>query len=219
MGHTYGIEEEERTGMNRNRSAGIKAILFRNRAITGTVLFVFSLGLSIGIFMELLLSAADRENIGVFLDYYVLLNITGIDLFPVFLQSAFINFGLFFIMIIGGISIIGFPAILLALLYKGASLGFSSALLLDTLGIKGVFTILLTLAPQNIILLPALLIAAIASLSLSFSLLATGPKGIKKSLTSYAGNFITCYLAIGVLLFVGCLIETLISPLLQQLLK
>lgn len=205
--------------MNRNRSAGIKAILFRNRAITGTVLFVFSLGLSIGIFMELLLSAADRENIGVFLDYYVLLNITGIDLFPVFLQSAFINFGLFFIMIIGGISIIGFPAILLALLYKGASLGFSSALLLDTLGIKGVFTILLTLAPQNIILLPALLIAAIASLSLSFSLLATGPKGIKKSLTSYAGNFITCYLAIGVLLFVGCLIETLISPLLQQLLK
>lgn len=205
--------------MNRTRSAGIKAILFRNRMITGTVLFVFSLGLSIGIFMELLLSAADRENIGLFLDSYVFENLAGIDLLPVFLQSIFINFGLFFIMILAGISIIGFPAILLALLYKGASLGFSSALLIDTLGVKGVFTILLTLAPQNIILLPALLIAAIASLSLAFSLLATGPKGIKKSLTSYAGNFITCYLVIGVSLFVGCLIETLISPLLQQLLK
>lgn len=204
--------------MNRKKSAGILGILFQNQGILGIVLFVFFLGLSIGIFTELLLSSAERENMGAILDLYFLTDLPSGDLPSVFLRSFAINFGLLVILIIAGISVIGFPGILLVLIYKGASLGFSSTLLIETYGAKGVLMVLLTLVPQNIILIPAILIASIISLSLAFSLLAVGPKGIKKSLISCAGNFIVSYLLVAVFLLLGCFVESFIAPFLQQLL-
>ena len=205
--------------MKRNRFKGLEGLLFQNMGILGTVLFVFLLGLSIGVFTELLLSASDRQIMSNFLNLYVMTDWEASDLPYFLLHSILQNLGLLLIMILAGISVIGFPAILLALIYKGAALGFSSGLLIESLGGKGVLAILFTLAPQNLILLPALFLAAIASLSLAFSLLAAGPNEMKKSLASCAGNFGISYLIIGSFLLTGCVVEGIIVPFFQLLLR
>lgn len=199
------------------RSRGFYSLL-QNKPILLTVTFVFLLGISVGVFSEVLLTPENRSNMELFLSHTLFPSeLHDTNLPSVFLRSIAINLGLLLIIILAGITIIGFPAALLVLIYKSVSLGFTSALLIETMGAKGVLTVFLTLVPQNLIYIPSFIIASIASLSLAISLIIVGPKGIKKSLASCAGNFIILYLIIAVFILGGCFIESFISPFLQQI--
>jgi len=183
------------------------------------VVFCFLLGISLGTFTELLLSADAKESMRQFLDFHLLLSgLTGDLLGDLFLVSAAANLSLFLIILLSGLTVVGFPAALLVLLYKGAALGFSAALLMDAFDAKGVLMVLLTLLPPNLILAPALCGAAVASLRLAFDLLSDSPLQLKKNLAQRAGPFMTFQALMAILVLLGCFIESFISPLLQRLL-
>ncbi len=206
--------------MRRNPSTKMKSLLYGNMHLLIAVFFCFVLGISLGSFTELFLSSEAKESMWSFLDFHLLLpESTGNFIPELLVKSLATNFGLFLIILLSGITIIGFPAAPFALIYKGAALGFSAALLMDTMGARGVLLVLLTLLPANLFLIPALCCASAASLRLSFDLLSSGPLHIKKSLTGKASSFMTFQGLTAILLLVGCLVEALISPLLQQLLK
>ncbi|MDD2215574.1 MAG: stage II sporulation protein M [Eubacteriales bacterium] len=205
--------------MKKSSSGNIISLLYQNFSVLLISLFCFLLGISVGVFTEIILSPENRESIQAFLDVHLFLSqLTGTDLPYVFLRSVASNLVLILIIAIAGLSIIGFPAALLILIYKGAALGFSATLLIDTLSFKGVLWVLLTLVPQNLILIPCYLIAAMASLSFTFSLLTSGPSAIKKCLITSIGSYLAFFFIIAVFVLGGCFVESFISPFLQQLL-
>ncbi|WP_239614019.1 stage II sporulation protein M [Cohnella mopanensis] len=62
-----------------------------------------------------------------------------------------------------GLSVIGLPFVLVLDFLKGVLLGFAVALLAQQLAWKGVFFFLIATAPQNAIVVPALMIASISA--------------------------------------------------------
>jgi stage II sporulation protein M len=121
---------------NMNRAS---ALIMSSRASFTAVLFFFILGISAGVFTELMMSSKDKEGMISYLDkYFLLTDPSELTFSEIFMQSAGNNLGLLFIMILAGFTAIGFPAALAALIYKGMALGFSAALLVDSMSFKGV---------------------------------------------------------------------------------
>jgi len=181
-------------------------------------LFFFAAGLSSGVFVELFMGQDSTNQIADYLTSNLLSgNVSGASLPSVFLRSAANNFGLLLIILLAGITVIGFPAALLAVAYKGMALGFSSALLIDSMGGKGAVVILLSMVPQNLFLMPALLVASVAAVNLSAQVFSGRQKGIKKSLEFSAGPYLSIFVVLAAALLAGCLIEAFIAPALLQL--
>jgi stage II sporulation protein M len=205
--------------MKRKPSDRITSLIYGNDRLLILVFFCFVTGVALGAFTVLLLSAEAKAGMQSFLDLHFMLPEPMGDLLPdLFLVSAATNLGLLLIIILAGLTVIGFPAALLVLIYKGAALGFAAALLMDTFDAKGVLLVLLTLFPPNLILIPALWGSAVASLRLTFDLLSEGPLQIKKNLSSKAGSFLVFQIMMAILILGGCFVESFISPLLQRLL-
>lgn len=195
----------------------IPLALQRTSTIFG-ILFFFLLGISLGTFTELMLSAQEKNELLQYLSQNLFTVDLSQDSFPhIFVNSAGNNLGLLLLIALSGATVIGFPVALLSVAYKGVTLGFSSALLLDTLSLKGTALILFAMVPQNIIMIPILLLSATCAINFAFNTISERRSGIKKSLTNNAGSYILYYILFALLLLIGCLIESFICPILLQL--
>ncbi len=180
--------------------------------------FFFLLGISAGIFTELMMTSAEKEGVISYLDKYFLLNSTSDLAFSdIFMKSAGNNLGLLFIMVLAGITAIGFPVVLAALIYKGMALGFSAALLIDSMSFKGVAIVFTSMIPQNLIIIPAFVIAGVTGLNMAFHTISNRRFGIKKSLAESSGSYLFVNAVLAVIILAGCFIESFLSPLLTQL--
>ncbi len=204
--------------MRKNTYSKLIPLALERKTTIFLVLFFFLVGISIGTFMELMLSAENKNE----LFQYLNANLFTAELSSASLPQVFVNsfgnhLGLLILIALSGFTIIGFPVALLSVAYKGITLGFSAALLFETLSFKGVLLILLTLVPQNMILIPTLLVAAACAVNFSRNALSARKSGIKKNLANNAGSYLLYYILFSVLLFLGCLIESFICPILLQL--
>jgi len=189
-----------------------------SRASFIAVLFFFILGISAGVFTELMMSNEEKEGMIAYLDkYFLLTDPSELTFSEIFMQSAGNNLGLLFVMILSGFTAIGFPAALAALIYKGMALGFSAALLVDSMSFKGVAIIFTSLVPQNLIIIPAVLIAGVAALNVAFHTISNRKFGIKKSLAESSGSYLFINAALAAAILVGCFIESFLSPILTRL--
>lgn len=204
--------------MRKNARANIGSLMFQSQGIPMAILFFFIAGLSSGIFAELFLGADEKLPLAEYLTNQLLSqDLSKVSLSSVFLQSAANNLGLLLLFFIGGLTVIGFPAVFLAVAYKGMALGFSSALLIDSLAGKGIKVIFLSMVPQNVILLPVLLAAAVAAVHFSAAIYAGRDRGIKKSLAQYTGPYLTIFMILAAIAIVGCAAEAFIAPALLRL--
>lgn len=87
---------------------------------------------------------------------------------PLLVKSTITN-NLIFIGIIYflGLTVIGAPVVLALLFMRGFSLGFAVAFLAKEKGSNGVILAMTSILPQNILLIPAIYLAGVASLSFS----------------------------------------------------
>lgn len=114
-----------------------------------------------------------------------------------------------------GISVIGLPIILILLFLKGIVIGFTVGFLVSQMGFKGFFLALVSVLPQNLILVPAFLIVGVTALSFSLRM-------IRMQLTKSEpfGPLFTRYslimLGIIVLILLSASIEAYISPFLMK---
>jgi len=181
-------------------------------------LFFFLLGISAGVFTELMLTSTEKEGIISYLDkYFLLTNPSDLPFSEIFMKSAGNNLGLLFIIILAGITAIGFPVVLAALIYKGMALGFSAALLIDSMSFKGVAIVFTSMIPQNLIIIPAVLLAGVAALNIAFHTISNRRFGIKKSLAESSGSYLFINAILAAVILAGCFIESFLSPLLTRL--
>ena len=204
--------------MKRNTMNKASALILSSGSSFAATLFFFMLGISAGVFTELMMTSAEKEGIISYLDQYLLLaDPNELAFTEIFMNSAGNNLGILFIMLISGLSAFGFPIILAAMAYKGMALGFSAALLIESLSFKGIAIIFTSMIPQNLIIIPALVLAGVAALNLAFLTIKNRRFGFKKSLAESSGSYLFLNSALALAVIAGCFIESFLSPLLTRL--
>lgn len=88
-----------------------------------------------------------------------------------FTQSFAHNMKYIGVMWILGFSIIGLPIVLILLFLKGVVVGFTVGFLVSSMGWHGFLVSLVTVLPQNIILLPVFIVMSSAAISFSFKMI------------------------------------------------
>lgn len=116
-----------------------------------------------------------------------------------------------------GLSIIGFPIILILLFLKGVVVGFTVGFLVSQMGLHGFWMALASVFPQNLLLIPAFILvstqAVIFSLKMIRQLLM---KTRKTPLLPQFGNYGLLMLSMLSLLVVSSLFQAYVSPVLMK---
>jgi len=116
-----------------------------------------------------------------------------------------------------GLSIIGLPIILILLFLKGVFVGFTVGFLVHQMGWKGVLFSMLAVVPQNLIVVPTILVISVISISFSLKLISHlfGKNGTqqKPNIPKYIGTLLVMSIVILMISF----FESYLSPALMRL--
>lgn len=115
-----------------------------------------------------------------------------------------------------GLSIIGLPIILILDFLKGVLIGFTVGYLVGQMSWKGMLFALASIAPQNLIVIPALLICSVSAMAFSISMIKN--RFIQRRGTIYHPfvKYTNITLLMGGLLLVAALWEGYMSPQLMK---
>lgn len=116
-----------------------------------------------------------------------------------------------------GLSIIGVPVILLLLFMKGTVVGFTVGFLVQQFQWDGVTFSLMGVLPQNMLVVPALMIAGVAGVSFSLRLVRTRLVSKRGEVFPYFVSYTFLSAAMFGVLVIAALFETFVSPQLMQL--
>ncbi|WP_240647380.1 stage II sporulation protein M [Paenibacillus nanensis] len=111
-----------------------------------------------------------------------------------------------------GVTVVGIPGILALNFFKGTLIGFALGVLVGQYGWKGVVFSFLTMAPQNVIAVPALIIASVAAISFGLFIVKNRLLGQSGELLPQLGSLTSSSLLMLLLLAGAALIEAYISP-------
>lgn len=204
--------------MRRRKYHAVSSLAFQSPSTFLGTLFFFVLGISAGVFTELMMGTAEKEALLSFLNQQLFTADWSTSDFPsVFANSVSNNLGLLLVILLSGLTAVGFPVALAAIAYKGMALGFSSALLIENLAGKGFLLVFTSLIPQSLLLVPALLVGCAAALNLAFYTIRCRRTGVKKSLAENAGSYLTLTIILAAVILCGCVIETVLGPFASQL--
>ncbi|MFD0586831.1 stage II sporulation protein M [Paenibacillus sp. GCM10027627] len=130
----------------------------------------------------------------------------------VFWERFFFHLKWLLLIWILGMTVIGIPGILALNFLKGALVGFSVGILIQHYEWEGVFFSFITLAPQNALAIPALIITSAASISFGVFIVKNRLFQQKGELLPEFGSFASTSVMM-LLLFAGAaLIEAYLSP-------
>lgn len=116
-----------------------------------------------------------------------------------------------------GISIIGLPIILILIFFKGVVVGFTVGFLVDQMGVKGFSLAMVSVLPQNVIVIPVYIF--ISTVSLGFSIQLMKQLFIKKNTDTILPELVRytfTFILIGFVLLLSSGIEGYLSPKLMK---
>jgi len=181
------------------------------------ILLLFALGLALGVFGAQRLHGDQVQELGMFLDRFMIqagtMEIDAIKALQDFFYRHVVVIVAVYLL---GITVIGIPVILGIIVARGFVLGYTISFLAGTRGAQGIALICAAVLPQNLILIPAFLLAGVAALSFAVLLIRRFNNSaitIWPSFVGYSG------LAIVVLLCVAAagLVEVYLTPHLVRL--
>ena len=134
------------------------------------------------------------------------------DTIDILKNSSMYHIKYLLLLFILGLSVIGLPVLWILLFLKGIVVGFSVGLIVNQLGLKGLLIASLSIAPQNLVIIPIYIVAG--SVAMIFSLLLLNKlfsrqlsKPILKPLRTYS----IIFLALIALSFSGALLEAFVA--------
>jgi stage II sporulation protein M len=111
-----------------------------------------------------------------------------------------------------GMTVVGIPGVLALNFLKGALVGFSVGTLINQYAWKGVLLSLVSIAPQNVLMIPAMVIVSAAALSFSLYVIKNRLLRQKGELAPQVGLFTSTALLMLVVFAAAALLEAYISP-------
>lgn len=204
--------------MRRSKFSAGEILIARSLWVIIAAFFFLIAGISCGAFTEVLMSPDQKLALTKYMsDTLRVADLAKSDYQVLFISSLKNNAFLILSMAILGVIPFAFPLIFIILGYKGLTIGFSSALLIENMAYKGTALALVSMVPQNILILPAIFLAGIISVNFSMYLRKDGFDGIKKNLSIGAGSYISFHFVLFVFLFLGSVVEAFVCPLLMKL--
>jgi len=192
--------------------------LGRNGLNLWFALFFLVLGISIGAFTEKMMGTSQKSELLTFVNTYF--NVMHLDSLPkseIFLKSLINNFKLLIIIFLSGSAVIGFPIAIGALTFRGITIGFAAAFFMEEMKMKGLMLSIFSILPQNLVFLPAYVIAAAVSIGFSWSILYKKGHSQNKGYMQYFLPYISIFTVLAGVFIVGCIIESYICPILIKM--
>lgn len=115
-----------------------------------------------------------------------------------------------------GLSVIGLPLILILDFLKGVLIGFTVGYMVGALSWKGLLFALVSVVPQNLVVIPLLIICSVSAMSFSIHLVKNRFISRKGPLYEPFMRLSGTILASGVLLFGVALFEAHVSPVMMK---
>jgi stage II sporulation protein M len=177
---------------------------------------LFIVGVAFGAFMYHSLTLEQQQNMTDELNRYLQIMQTGAfpDEAQSFWERALFHGKWVLLIWLLGLTVVGIPLIFALDFLKGVLVGFAVGTLVSAHAWKGVFLSLVSVAPPNLIIVPALLMASVSAVSFSLFI-------VKNRLLNRRGDLLPALLshsAAAVMLFVvlcgAALLEAYVSPLL-----
>lgn len=181
----------------------------------------FIIGISSGAFtLKALGEQHKRELISYMQGFFQILSQRSINEFLVLKQSIINNLQTGILIWILGVTIIGIPFILLIVAIRGFIIGFTVGFLIEQMGLMGFSFSILAILPQNLFIVPGILIIAV--IGISFSVMIIKSKLNRNYQVDIIRQFILYSTIIGsifLLILIGSIIEAYITPIFMQLLS
>lgn len=138
------------------------------------MMILFLTGIIFGAIIVNSMNFVQKQDLFFYLDRFFgqMTNQELIAHFDIFKSSIFYHAKYLLLLFILGLSVIGLPVVWILIFFKGLVVGFSVGFIVNQLGMKGLIIASLSIAPQNIVIIPIYIVAG--SLSMIFSLTLLG---------------------------------------------
>lgn len=111
-----------------------------------------------------------------------------------------------------GLSVIGLPLVWILLFIKGLVVGFSVGFIVNQLGTTGLFLAALSIAPQNILIIPVYIIAGSLSMIFSLTLLSKlFTRKISQPVFQPFGRYVMIFFILLAISFIAALLEAYVA--------
>jgi len=144
-------------------------------------------------------------------------NTVSVDYSSIFYLSLSNNLKTAILLILLGLSVIGIPFILGLILFRGFVLGFTVGFLIEEFGTKGLILSLLSIFPQNLIILPCLISIGVTGLTFAITVIRNRTRSYQESYSQMISGYMLLNLFFSFLLIISGLIEGYISPVFIKL--
>jgi stage II sporulation protein M len=133
-----------------------------------------------------------------------------------FLQSFLLNFKWLAFICLLGLSVIGLPFILFMDFLKGVLIGFTVGFMVGEYAWKGMLFAFASVVPQNLLLIPILIICSVTSIAFGLHLLKNRFLRQHLSIPLSLPKFMGTTFLLSIILIIASLYEALLSPWLMQ---
>lgn len=193
------------------------SMLRHNWHLLVVVFLFFALGFFFGIAGEGQLEAGEVTELTSYLDSF-LNQLDGLEAYsPAALKiTMYNNIAVIFAIYLLGLTVIGIPVVLALIFARGFALGFTVAFLTSEKSFDGIVLALVSILPQNIFYVPALVVAGAASLSFALVLIRRYFDPMQRVWPSFANYTAVMLLVLTVMLGAG-MVEAYLSPALLKL--
>lgn len=192
----------------------IKEIILKKKEILIGVLIVLVLGLLFGSIYITILNNNDKKEImeNVTLYFNSFKNISFQDKLNIFKESFLKNVIYFLIMWVLGISMIGFPIILIMIFYRSFLFGFSIASIFIRYKLSSFYKIIIYIFPGRILLFILSIFLAVFSINISNKLIKSCFKKKNFNFNTFGGKYFLLLLICIILCSVTSLIDAFVMP-------
>ncbi|MGY0375240.1 stage II sporulation protein M [Clostridium sp. JNZ J1-5] len=200
---------------------GFTEHMHKNLILYMITLLFLCIGIVIGIYTVKYMGDVEKgELVNYLVDYSKSIDPNSLNKKYVFLQAAKNNISIILIIWFLGLTMLGTPFILVADLIKGFTIGFTSGLVINGLGTKGILLNLLVVFPQNIIYIPCIIISSVFAMEFSLMLLRSNPINpvAKGNNLFQVATYSTLFLFVVGFMFIGFILEGYLTPNIIKLL-
>lgn len=178
------------------------------------------IGISTGAITINVLNKGQNQSLISFLDsFFQVLNQEKIDSLILLKHSIINNLQTILLVWILGITVIGAPIVFFIVALRGFIVGFTVGFLINELGFKGFIFSLITILPQNIFVIPGIILLSALSINFAKKIITSKRKlGANLNFVSELGRYSLNIAFLSLLFFVGSLVEAYITPIFMRLL-
>ncbi|RDW21988.1 stage II sporulation protein M [Oceanobacillus chungangensis] len=199
--------------MNNNR------ILLLNHVKENAIIYLFMMilfltGIVFGAIIVNSMNFVQKQDLFFYLERFFgeIVNEQSIDHITILKQSFFYHIKYLLLLFILGLSVVGLPIVWILLYIKGLVIGFSVGFIVNQLGFKGLLLAALSIAPQNILIIPIYIIAGTLSMVFSLTLInKLFSRRNSQTIFQPFSRYVVIFTMLIVASFVAALVEAFVS--------